>query len=165
MCPGKIWFNYPWEADKRVAYLVHANWNKQQKKSRLMRDGLWFLTEKDAQCDSAFGPFAQGCSKLCHPISYAAPGGNPTFKSCATLNKEDDAHSRRHGTRWATTNYSLAKAPNVHGLLWHPMAYASLPNCKRDLTRMAPHAKVLFDLLDRTRWTPDRLRAANATHR
>ena len=32
---GKIWWSYPWLADKKRAFLVHTNWNKQQKKSRL----------------------------------------------------------------------------------------------------------------------------------
>ena len=81
----------PWLADKKSALIVHANWNKQQKKTRLMRDNLWFVEDGDQRCTSGFDPLAAGCSKLCRPIAYAAPGDNRTrYKACKDMNKEDD---------------------------------------------------------------------------
>ena len=38
------------EVDKRIAYIVHANWNKAQKKSRMVRDNLWFADRDDGHC-------------------------------------------------------------------------------------------------------------------
>ena len=149
---GKIWWSYPWEADKRLAYIVHANWNKQQKKSRLLRDGLWFLTKDDARCETEHDPMKRGCSKLCYPIAYAAPGGKPNYKSCANLNHDDDYLSRKHGQRWAASNYT--KAPNLRGLLYHPMAYEALPNCVRDLSKVVPYAKMLHEKLAKEYWGP-----------
>ena len=148
---GKIWFSYPWEADKRRAYIVHANWNKQMKKSRLMRDNLWFLTPDDTQCRSDIDPMRNGCSKMCYPIQYAAPGGAPRNKTCSTLNKEDDSHVRRYYAHWAKSNFTTT-APNLGGLLWDPMAYASLPDCQRILNRTRPAAQIFHDKLTRVYW-------------
>ena len=65
---------WQWLADKRTAYIVHANWVKKQKKSRMARDGLWFLQQDDGRCDADFDPLDYGCSKLCIAVGYTAPG-------------------------------------------------------------------------------------------
>jgi hypothetical protein len=147
---GKIWWSYPWLADKRQAFLVHANWNKAQKKSRMVRDRLWFLTDGDGQCDASFDPLMQGCSKLCAPVAYSAPGGaRHLLKKCADLNKEDDYHARKQGGYYTRHNYTWA---NLRGQFWHPMAYAALPGCTRNLSRVAPFATMAHEKLAADAW-------------
>ena len=135
---GKLWWSYPMEIDKRLAYIVHVNWNKQQKKSRMARDLLWFLDSGDARCAEDFDPFADSCQKLCAPVAYASPGGSSRIlKSCAALNNEDDVRLRRTGL--PAFNKTGAWPSGIANVLWHPLAYAALdklPNatCKRRLT-------------------------------
>ena len=148
---GKIWWSYPWRADKRVAYIVHANWNKQQKKSRLARDALWFLTRADSQCDTDVDPMAHGCNKLCHPVAYAAPGGNASFKTCTDLNRDDDFQARKHGGRWASSKFVWKEGQPPRGTFWHPTAYDQLPNCKRDLSKQS-YAEAIHERLLAIEW-------------
>jgi len=49
---GKIWYNYWHWTSKQTAYVMHCNWIKMNKKSRLRRDNLWFLEEDDSVCAS-----------------------------------------------------------------------------------------------------------------
>ena len=47
------------------AYVVHCNWVKFNKKTRLVRDNLWFLKEDDSTCDADFDPLTGGCDRWC----------------------------------------------------------------------------------------------------
>ena len=139
------------EADKRVAFLVHSNWNKQQKKSRMARDRLWFLTSDDKQCMADFDPMASSCHKLCAPVMYSAPGSTMThMKTCANLNKEDDYQARKHGGRWRANNYTWVG--DLRGLFWHPMAYRALPNCARNLSKVGLYAEAAHAKLMKEAW-------------
>ena len=141
---GKIWWQYPMWADKRAAFIVHANWNKREKKARLMRDRLWFLKDDDAHCSLDFDPHAGGCSKLCSPVWKAAPGNaNHTFKDCSSLNREDDRRARRHGARWARNG----SWDDLRGLYWHPRAYAEVPKCTRNTSVVMPFAAMIHKKL------------------
>lgn len=148
---GKMWWSYPWAVDKRIAYIVHANWVKQQKKSRLLRDTLWFLTPTDAQCKPDFDPYADNCSKLCSPISFVSPGDHPhNFRRCHDLNRDDDYQTRKALQRYqAKQNKSW---PQLRGMFWHPRAYREL-KCERNLTRQ-PFALEVHERLIETVWGP-----------
>lgn len=148
---GKMWWSYPWAVDKRVAYIVHANWVKQQKKSRLLRDNLWFLEPSDTKCQAGFDPFVDNCSKLCAPISFVAPGNRPhAHKRCWDLNKEDDYQTRKARQRYDKNN----SWPQLRGMFWHPRAYAAIPGCVRNLTRQE-HAASVYERLVATVWSHD----------
>ena len=151
---GKIWWSYPWLADKRSALIVHANWNKQQKKTRLMKDKLWFLADGDAQCAANFDPMHAGCSKLCLPIAYSAPGskGPPLLKTCASLNKDDDYQARRHGSRAFNKGNGTWAGDAPRGVFWHPTAYAAL-NCTRNTSRVVPYAQIAHTKLMAEVWS------------
>jgi hypothetical protein len=140
-----------WLADKRTAYIVHVNWVKKQKKSRMVRDALWFLVEGDTRCDATFDPMASACNKLCYPASYAEPGGGVSRKRCDELNREDDYQSRRHGTRWEKSNHTWMSS--LGGQFWHPTAYAALPNCTRNTRKAAPYAAAANDKLQAEEWS------------
>ena len=73
---GKIWLNYPQWTSKATAYIVHMNWlvGGAKKKHRLVRDGLWFLTDNDARCDASFDPHEGGCNRWCSPVKSCSPG-------------------------------------------------------------------------------------------
>lgn len=142
---GKIWWQYPMWADKRVAFVVHANWNKSQKKARFMRDHLWFLDGRDAQCAAGFDPFRDDCNKLCVPVHTAPPGGTKPLvrKTCQGLNNEDDRHARKHGRLWES---SKGVWENLRGQFWHPTAYTAL-GCKRNTTVIVPYAAQIHQKL------------------
>lgn len=128
---GKMWWSYPMDVDKRIAYIVHVNWVKSQKKSRMLRDRLWFLKQPgDTQCDSGFDPLDDGgwlpCSKLCSAVGYAPVNGNVTMKACARLNMEDDVALRRVRAQHNQTGRWPDGLANV---FWHPMAYKGLQEC------------------------------------
>ena len=121
---GKIWWSYPWLADKRIALIVHANWNKQQKKSRMMRDMLWFTAPGDERCAADFDPHEAECSKLCRPVAYAAPGDAKVhLKKCSDLQREDGLQLMRL--------LKAGKNGTRPGLMWHPSAYRSIDSCER----------------------------------
>ena len=80
-------------------------------------------------------------------------GPGSSFRRCSDLNRGDDALSLKLGSRWANSNWT--RPPNLHGLLWHPMAYDQLPNCRRNLTKVPTYAQMLFDKTNSERWVPD----------
>ena len=63
-----------------------GNWVKYNKKTRLRKDNLWFLTPDDARCAADFDPHQQQCQRLCVPVKYCAQG-KPCIaeESCARL--------------------------------------------------------------------------------
>jgi len=68
---GKIWWQYSQIARKSAAYIIHCNWNKYNKKTRLKRDNLWFLDDDDAFCAApAVDPMEGGCSHYCVPVRH-----------------------------------------------------------------------------------------------
>lgn len=147
---GKIWWQYPMWADKRAAYIVHANWNTAMlKKFRLVRDGLWFLNKGDTQCSTGFDPFAGGCSKLCVPVKGTRPGQNDTqLRECQSLNREDNRRARKYGSKWS----SSGKWVELAGRFWHPEAYRAIPGCSRNTSVATPYAEIIhrklgYDLL------------------
>ena len=73
---GKIWLYYPQWTSKTTAYIVHMNWlvGGAKKKHRLVRDGLWFLTDNDTRCDASFDPHEGGCNRWCSPVKSCLPG-------------------------------------------------------------------------------------------
>jgi len=133
---GKMWWSYPMEIDKRTTYVVHVNWVKQQKKTRMLRDSLWFLDPTDSRCDADFDPLGGGgahppCSKQCNPIGFAPlNGGNHSLKRCDQINNEDNhmlsrtvAHSFNKTGQWP---------PTMANTFWHPLAYERAPpECRR----------------------------------
>jgi hypothetical protein len=133
---GKIWWHYPMWADKQAALIVHTNWNRNMKKARLMRDGLWFLDRTGRQCAANFDPFRWGCNKQCEPVRKADPEQEPVFWSCESLNRQDDHRAKR---------FTAKNVTNVVGRFWHPAAYAILPNCSRILG--APHTLRYHEML------------------
>ena len=137
---GKIWWSYPWLADKRAAYIVHANWVQRGKKSRLVRDNLWQLDDTDERCATEYRLIARGCHKLCHPVLWAEPGSRVrVLKSCASLNREDDRQVRRRALKWARNG----TWGELRGTLWHPSAYHALGHgCVRNTSVMAHAATV-----------------------
>mmetsp|Transcript_28055 Transcript_28055/g.93255 ORF Transcript_28055/g.93255 Transcript_28055/m.93255 type:complete len:159 (-) Transcript_28055:40-516(-) len=64
------WSMAPAAYSKEAAYAVHCNWNKGNKKGRLMRDLLWWLDEADQRCVPQFDPLENGCRQWCVPIMY-----------------------------------------------------------------------------------------------
>ena len=42
--------------------------------ARLVRDGLWFLTDNDTRCDASFDPHEGGCNRWCSPVKSCLPG-------------------------------------------------------------------------------------------
>ena len=101
---GKMWWN-ALVASKAGAHIVHCNWVKLMKKTRLRRDNLWFLDEDDRRCAAGFDPLERGCSHYCVPVTYCAPGKACTYeKDCAKMRK-----LRLRGLR------------GQEG--WHPMAF------------------------------------------
>ena len=132
---GKMWWSYPMEIDKRNAYIVHVNWVKQQKKTRMHRDRLWFLEPSDLRCSEAFDPFDGGqhppCSKLCAAVGFAPlNGGNVSMKTCTQINNEDEHVLVRQVARYNKTGQWPETLANV---FWHPLAYDALQDCKRRL--------------------------------
>ena len=79
---GKIWQHYHNMANKTSAYMVHMNWVKSNKKTRLARDNLWFLDELDHTCIANFDPAAFGCQHLCAPVAGCIPGKKCIFYDC-----------------------------------------------------------------------------------
>lgn len=144
---GKIWFLYPFWADKHGAFLVHANWVIRSKKQRLMRDRLWFLDSNDEACVAGLDPFVDNCSHLCVPIASSAPGSGTRMHSCSYLNSADDGQARRWGKQ---REVELGKPPSrqrhevPHGFFWHPSAYAAI-GCARNTS--APYAAAMHALL------------------
>ena len=55
------------------AYVVHCNWVKFNKKTRLVRDNLWFLTEDDSTCDADFDPLRGDCDRWCADPARGTP--------------------------------------------------------------------------------------------
>ena len=137
-----MWWSDPTEVDKRTSYLVHVNWVKQQKRSRMMRDGLWFLDATDEKCADGFDPMAAAgyptCTKLCAPISYAPMNATipRILKRCDQMNREDDFVLNHKVIR--DYNKTGAFPAAMANLFWHPIAYAAAPpDCPKGLTRGA----------------------------
>lgn len=89
-------------ATKALAYVVHMNWAKQSKKSRLVEDGLWFLTPEDARCATRFDPQEGSCERRCVALKKGTlcELGRPcAMAECTTL---------------------LRSVNGSHG--WHPVA-------------------------------------------
>jgi len=83
---GKIWWQYQTPESKRSVYVVHCNWNKSNKKGRLVRDNLWALDDADARCSSSWDPHASECSRFCRPVRYCSPGALCPRLTCKQLN-------------------------------------------------------------------------------
>ena len=80
---GKVWYelwnNPAYATDKRRAFILHCNWVKrsEQKKLRLKRDNLWFLDDRDEQCQPGFDPFVESCQRRCVPVGRCGAMGTP----------------------------------------------------------------------------------------
>ena len=122
---GKLWFFYPSRVDKRSAYIVHANWVRTSKKTRLVRDDLWFLDGDDEGCEADFDPLSNDCSHLCVPVAWVSSGKNFTksMRTCDSLNRDDDRMALKFGEEAAKHD---GRMRDPRGLLWHPHAYAAL---------------------------------------
>lgn len=98
---GKYWWTLA-RGDKRTAFIVHCNWVREGKKTRLVRDNLWFLEPDGKRCAPNFDPFAGGCDRKCVPVRWCLPSAPCSwYKSCKEL------------------------------VSWHPMARAAA-NCSTD---------------------------------
>ena len=116
---GKIWYNYWGWTSKRSAYILHCNWNTQNKKSRLMRDGLWFLDEEDRRCEAGFDAEAEGCQRNCVSVENGCKVG----KQCRYRNCSQ--HTRYAATVEQKSRNSITRR-NVSDVWldrWHPMSY------------------------------------------
>ena len=107
---GKIWYNYWHLTNKSRAYIMHCNWVKLNKKSRMIRDGMWFLDQDDQVCRSDFDPMAEGCQRNCVPVK----DGCPLRKRCAYRGCEDQVKLEEQ---------RLLRSRKLAVLdTWHPMA-------------------------------------------
>ena len=114
------------------AYVVHCNWVKFNKKTRLVRDNLWFLTEDDSTCDADFDPLRGDCDRWCAarrhptplradalrtahgrctPVTYCAPAQRCVKSTCGRIQGELRRERRR--------------------VPWHALAFAAMPGCER----------------------------------
>ena len=107
---GKIWYNYWHLTSKSTAFIMHCNWVKLNKKSRMIRDGMWFLDQDDQVCRSDFDLVAEGCQRNCVPVV----DGCPLLKRCQYRGCEDQT---RVEAQRLLRSKSL-KSPDT----WHPMA-------------------------------------------
>jgi hypothetical protein len=132
---GKIWYNYWHITGKRTAYIIHCNWNKMNKKSRLRRDNLWFLEEDESvrrrrglaqrslrlspplglrgqTCRKDFDPAAEQCQRNCIPVKDGCAMGKPCkYRTC----EEHTDYVKKVNARNARKGVSVPD-------LWHPMA-------------------------------------------
>jgi len=147
---GKIWWQYPDRANKSRAYVVHVNWVKANKKTRLVRDRLWFLDGDDSRCADGFDPFGGthgGCDKGCSPVIHiglgAGSAASRVLHTCHKLNAIDDHVARdllrlyqrepREGHARISADYMRVRG---RATLHHPMAYAEIGEaCRRNLSR------------------------------
>ena len=107
---GKIWYNYWHLTNKSRAYIMHCNWVKLNKKSRMIRDGMWFLDQDDQVCRSDFDPMAEGCQRNCVPVK----DGCPLRKRCEYRGCEDQVKLEEQ---------RLLRSRKLAVLdTWHPMA-------------------------------------------
>ena len=82
---GKYWWSLE-RGDKRTALIVHCNWVRNGKKTRLVRDNLWFLEPNDQRCTAGFDPFAGGCDRKCVPVRNCLPSAPCSwYEDCAEL--------------------------------------------------------------------------------
>jgi hypothetical protein len=112
---GKIWIQYRNIANKSTAFIVHMNWVKSNKKTRLRRDNLWFLDPHDTRCHPDFDPFEAGCHRKCVPVSGCRPGEPCHNYSCAQINTIERKEE------------------------WHPMAWRHVPECHRIESQLLNH--------------------------
>ena len=73
------------------------------------------------------------------------------YKKCGELNRDDDYQSRKHGSKWNSHNKTWVT--DMRGQLWHPAAYASIPNCTRNTSRVVPYAALIHAKLTAEVWT------------
>ena len=107
---GKIWYNYWHLTSKSRAYIMHCNWVKLNKKSRMIRDGMWFLDQDDQVCRSDFDPMAEGCQRNCVPVKDGCPFASGA--STAAVRIKSSLRSKR-----------LLRSRKLAVLdTWHPMA-------------------------------------------
>ena len=103
---GRFWWTFG-RGDKRTAFIVHCNWVRDGKKTRLVRDNLWFLEPDGQRCAAGFDPFAGGCDRNCIPVQYCNPSGPCSwYTDCSTL-----AHW--HPMARAAANCSTAEAARL----------------------------------------------------
>ena len=136
-------WSYPSLADKEVAFVIHANWMPtRHKKTRLLRDNLWFLAGGDARCAIGFDPYEHGCNKHCRPVLRAEPGSSSlSLKSCDTLRREDERHMKRHRLQQSQTGNGTLRSA-VAWQYWHPLAYDG-SSCSRNGSRMGALSRAL----------------------
>jgi hypothetical protein len=116
---GKIWFNYWQWTSKRTAYILHCNWNTHNKKSRLIRDGLWFLDEGDRRCKAGFDAAAEGCQRNCVPVENGCKVGNPCkYRNCSEQTRFAATAERQSRKELKKRNMSEVWLDR-----WHPMSY------------------------------------------
>eukprot|EP00966_Prymnesium_polylepis_P170060 3931224-Prymnesium_polylepis.1 len=82
---GKIWWQYKQPSTKANTYVVHCNWNKANKKGRLVRDNLWALDAADERCAPNWDPNEGGCIRFCRPFRYCVVGKPCPPESCKRL--------------------------------------------------------------------------------
>ena len=107
---GKIWYNYWHRTNKSTAYIMHCNWVKMNKKSRLIRDGMWFLDQDDQVCRSGFDPMAEDCQRNCVPVN----DGCRLLQRCSYRGCESQTKLAKH--RLLTSRKYAALDT------WHPMS-------------------------------------------
>ena len=89
---------------------MHCNWVKLNKKSRMIRDGMWFLDEDDQVCRSNFDPMAEDCQRNCLPVK----DGCKLHKRCEYRSCEDQVKFEKQ---------RLLRSRKLAVLdTWHPMA-------------------------------------------
>lgn len=102
---GRLWFDFNLYS-KRVVNIVHCNWVRHNKKTRLRRDNLWFLDEHDTVCAAGFDPLRGGCDRRCVAVSYCTPGRpcNP-YTDCGAMlaSRRRRRRAARPPTRARTT--------------------------------------------------------------
>lgn len=108
--------------------MIHCNWNKNNKKSRLVRDALWFLEDDDRACKPAWDPFEGGCNKNCVPVQNGCQMGERCeFESCESLLKRDRSERAKARSADAEGNSS-----------WHPIAFERAKCTPEQMTRRQP---------------------------
>lgn len=84
---GKLWWQYNRPPTKAGVAIIHANWNKHNKKGRLKRDNLWALDRLDSHCMPTWNPFAHNCTRWCIPVQYCrATEICKMYTSCQEMN-------------------------------------------------------------------------------
>lgn len=100
---GKMWWEWG-KSDKKTAFIVHCNWVRQGKKTRLARDNLWFLDDDDEHCARDFHPSRDGCDRRCLPYQHCEVGVHDGCKRITNC----DALRAWHSMARVAANCTLA---------------------------------------------------------